>query len=189
MNEVIDKMVAFDCKTGEDYITIAVKEGCFICGRVVSPEELANHEEACLARWQVENDKLAPHLRHPLPTRPGGEEEGETRADSPQSEEAPVHHHPTTPTLAQSPRKQLSPPTLSVTTLSSSCTLSTPTMAQSPRKRLSVCWLCGREFGSASIRIHEPRCLKRWRLENEQLPPERRRPSRRSRLSSLHQVP
>ena len=33
-----------------------------------------------------------------------------------------------------------------------------------------VCYICGRKYGTASIIIHEPQCLKKWRLENNQLP-------------------
>ena len=33
-----------------------------------------------------------------------------------------------------------------------------------------ICYICGREFGTRSISIHEPQCLKKWDLENEQLP-------------------
>ncbi|XP_069818763.1 zinc finger protein 475 isoform X4 [Dendropsophus ebraccatus] len=33
-----------------------------------------------------------------------------------------------------------------------------------------VCYICGREFGSKSIGIHEPQCLKKWHLENDRLP-------------------
>lgn len=44
------------------------------------------------------------------------------------------------------------------------------------RHGLVVCYICGREFGSKSIGIHEPQCLKKWQSENENLPPEQRRP-------------
>lgn len=39
------------------------------------------------------------------------------------------------------------------------------------------CYLCGRLFGVASIYIHEPQCLKKWRAENDKLPIEKRRPT------------
>ena len=39
-----------------------------------------------------------------------------------------------------------------------------------------VCYICGREFGSKSISIHEPQCLEKWKNENNKLPKERRRP-------------
>ena len=38
-----------------------------------------------------------------------------------------------------------------------------------------ICYLCGREFGSHSIEIHEPKCLEKWKRENEKLPPRLRR--------------
>ena len=39
-----------------------------------------------------------------------------------------------------------------------------------------VCYICGREFGSKSISIHEPQCLEKWHVENARLPPHQRRP-------------
>ncbi|KFZ55946.1 Zinc finger protein 474, partial [Antrostomus carolinensis] len=43
------------------------------------------------------------------------------------------------------------------------------------RPRFSVCYICGREFGSQSISIHEPKCLEKWHIENNQLPRHLRR--------------
>ncbi|CAI4225465.1 unnamed protein product [Auanema sp. JU1783] len=37
------------------------------------------------------------------------------------------------------------------------------------------CYICGRQFGSKSISIHEPQCLQKWQLENEKLPKSKRR--------------
>ncbi|NXK54884.1 ZN474 protein, partial [Chauna torquata] len=39
-----------------------------------------------------------------------------------------------------------------------------------------ICYLCGREYGTKSISIHEPQCLKKWHQENEMLPKHLRRP-------------
>ncbi len=39
-----------------------------------------------------------------------------------------------------------------------------------------VCYVCGREFGSMSIAIHEPQCLKKWHTENRILPFSQRKP-------------
>jgi hypothetical protein len=44
------------------------------------------------------------------------------------------------------------------------------------RPRTVVCYLCGREFGSKSISIHEPQCLQKWHIENDKLPLHQRRP-------------
>uniref|UniRef100_A0A8D2NR85 C2HC/C3H-type domain-containing protein n=1 Tax=Zosterops lateralis melanops TaxID=1220523 RepID=A0A8D2NR85_ZOSLA len=55
-------------------------------------------------------------------------------------------------------------------------------MSQAPFARkpvFKVCYICGREFGSHSIAIHEPKCLEKWRIENNQLPKRLRRPEPR----------
>lgn len=39
-----------------------------------------------------------------------------------------------------------------------------------------VCYICGREFGTKSISIHEPQCIKKWHIENDKLPKKQRRP-------------
>uniref|UniRef100_A0A0L8I0X5 C2HC/C3H-type domain-containing protein n=1 Tax=Octopus bimaculoides TaxID=37653 RepID=A0A0L8I0X5_OCTBM len=44
------------------------------------------------------------------------------------------------------------------------------------RPRTVICYICGREFGTQSIDIHEPQCLKKWKLQNSQLPKKERRP-------------
>ncbi|MBV96644.1 zinc finger domain-containing protein, partial [Eschrichtius robustus] len=44
------------------------------------------------------------------------------------------------------------------------------------RPGFQVCYICGREFGSQSLGIHEPQCLEKWRTENSKLPKHLRRP-------------
>uniref|UniRef100_A0A914XEZ1 Zinc finger protein 474 n=1 Tax=Plectus sambesii TaxID=2011161 RepID=A0A914XEZ1_9BILA len=39
------------------------------------------------------------------------------------------------------------------------------------------CYICGRQFGSRSIGIHQPQCLKKWEAENDKLPKHLRRPA------------
>jgi len=43
------------------------------------------------------------------------------------------------------------------------------------RKELPFCYICGRQFTKASLPIHEPQCLKKWEIANEQLAPEFRK--------------
>ncbi|KAF5269813.1 hypothetical protein FQR65_LT05859 [Abscondita terminalis] len=38
-----------------------------------------------------------------------------------------------------------------------------------------MCYVCGREFGTASLPLHEPKCLEKWHRENAILPPSQRR--------------
>lgn len=42
-----------------------------------------------------------------------------------------------------------------------------------------VCYICGREFGTMSISIHEPQCLRKWKLQNDNLPTSLQRPEPR----------
>ena len=44
------------------------------------------------------------------------------------------------------------------------------------RPRTIICYICGREYGSKSISIHEPQCLKKWHIENNKLPIRERKP-------------
>lgn len=39
-----------------------------------------------------------------------------------------------------------------------------------------VCYICGREFGTKSISIHEPQCLEKWKIQNAKLPKSQQRP-------------
>lgn len=43
------------------------------------------------------------------------------------------------------------------------------------RPSMFPCYLCGRLFSPNSIYIHEPQCLKKWKMENEKLPISKRR--------------
>jgi len=47
---------------------------------------------------------------------------------------------------------------------------------QTRKPQLMVCYICGREFGSKSISIHEPQCLQKWNNENSKLPKHQQRP-------------
>ena len=39
-----------------------------------------------------------------------------------------------------------------------------------------ICYICGREYGTKSIAIHEPQCLKKFEMENRKLPISRQKP-------------
>ena len=53
-----------------------------------------------------------------------------------------------------------------------------------------ICYLCGRRYGTKSISIHEPNCLKKWHLENNKLPKKLRRkpPVRPSAYDSISSI-
>ena len=43
-------------------------------------------------------------------------------------------------------------------------------MGGGSRPSLPICYICGRQFGSQSLPIHEKACLKKWEQEQEKLP-------------------
>lgn len=53
------------------------------------------------------------------------------------------------------------------------------------RPRTVVCYICGREYGTKSISIHEPQCLKKWHNENNLLPKELRRQEPKKKKQKL----
>ena len=44
------------------------------------------------------------------------------------------------------------------------------TMGGGSRPLLPVCYICGRQFGTQSLAIHEKACLKKWQQEQDKLP-------------------
>ncbi len=62
------------------------------------------------------------------------------------------------------------------------------------RPKALMCYICGREFGTASLEIHIPQCRKKWELVQAQLPPNERRkcpepPKMMSEMPDLGDMP
>ena len=51
-----------------------------------------------------------------------------------------------------------------------------------------VCYICGREYGTKSIVIHEPQCLKKFETENRKLPINKRKPLPKKRSEERAKV-
>ena len=51
-----------------------------------------------------------------------------------------------------------------------------PGVRQSRAPKFVFCYICGRQFTDASLPIHEPQCLQKWEVQNDQLPKSERRP-------------
>ncbi|KAM4870309.1 zinc finger protein 474-like isoform 2-T2 [Urocitellus parryii] len=165
---------------------------CYICGREFGSQSLAIHEPQCLEKWRIENSKLPKHLRRPEPSKPqplsgSGSysltAENEAAFQSAQAQLLPcefcgrtflpdrllVHQRSCKP-KGEGPR---------VPNPNNSDDLLSPKKASSgipARPRTLICYICGREFGTLSLPIHEPKCLKKWKAENDRLPKELRRP-------------
>ncbi|KAI4466973.1 MFS transporter [Holotrichia oblita] len=66
-------------------------------------------------------------------------------------------------------------------------TIETPPVPSS-KPRSVPCSVCGRLFGTKSIKFHEPQCLKKWHLQNDHLPPNEREPMYRDTVKESPQI-
>ncbi|XP_030744844.1 zinc finger protein 474-like [Echinops telfairi] len=160
---------------------------CYLCGREFGSQSLAIHEPQCLEKWRLENSKLPKHLRRPEPSKPqllSGSDSANLQAaneaafQSAQAQLLPcevcgrtflpdrllVHQRSCKP-KGEGPRAP---------NPNSSDGLTSPKKTRRPRTL--VCYICGREFGTLSLPIHEPKCLEKWKTENDRLPREFRKP-------------
>ena len=49
-------------------------------------------------------------------------------------------------------------------------------MAYNKRPKAISCYICGQQYGTASIDIHTPQCIKKWEKVEAQKPANERRP-------------
>lgn len=167
---------------------------CYICGREFGSQSLAIHEPQCLEKWRIENSKLPKHLRRPEPSKPqpigsvGSDSfnlqaANEEAFQSAQAQLLPcencgrtflpdrllVHQRSCKP-------KGENPGTPNMDSSNVSTGLKKASSGIPARPRTLICYICGREFGTLSLPIHEPKCLEKWKIENDRLPRELRRP-------------
>ncbi|XP_070598964.1 zinc finger protein 475 [Erythrolamprus reginae] len=156
---------------------------CYICGREFGSQSLPIHEPKCLEKWNIENDKLPKRLRRAPPVKPqslSGKSssiavQNEAAARSFQTQLHPCPNCgrtflPDRLLVHQKSCKKKSNPGSSNSGPSSSD--KSPMIRRPPTV---ICYICGREYGTHSIGIHEPQCLKKWHIENNQLPKHLRR--------------
>ncbi|XP_012519739.1 PREDICTED: zinc finger protein 474 [Propithecus coquereli] len=165
---------------------------CYICGREFGSQSLAIHEPQCLEKWRIENSKLPKHLRRPEPSKPqplSGSGSSSLQAAneaaflSAQAQLLPcdscsrtflpdrllVHQRSCKP-RGEDPRAP------NPNRSDGLAGLKKVPSGISARPRTLICYICGREFGTLSLPIHEPKCLEKWKIENDRLPRELRRP-------------
>ncbi|XP_013411495.1 zinc finger protein 474 [Lingula anatina] len=173
---------------------------CYVCGREFGSKSLPIHEPQCLEKWKRENAKLPNNQKKQLPQKPQAGSAGATREEmndaaykSAQSnlvpcencgrtfqpDRLPVHQRACRPkTGSRTPvhmkTAKLGPVTSRGSTQNSERPKSKPPAMRRPPT--VICYICGREYGSKSISIHEPQCLQKWHMENNQLPKHLRRP-------------
>ncbi|XP_049505033.1 zinc finger protein 474 isoform X1 [Panthera uncia] len=171
---------------------------CYICGREFGTLSLPIHEPKCLEKWQIQNDRLPRELRRPLPRKPQPLPTGQSNQEEPsQAQLVPCANCGRTfapdrlLVHQRSCRVQPSAPKIQNLTLGrkgglkestnskQQRNMAVPTVTDKPamirRPPTIICYICGREYGTKSIAIHEPQCLKKWHNENNLLPKELRR--------------
>ncbi|KAK3097511.1 hypothetical protein FSP39_010343 [Pinctada imbricata] len=177
---------------------------CYICGQKFGSKSISIHEPQCLEKWKIENAKLPKGQRRKEPVKPtvvssSGRYDvdamNEAAWQSAQSQLIPcdgcgrtfapdrlaVHQRSCKGTggpkgkgasaAAAGPtgpaRTQGTPPG----------STTKPKKEAAPAKpNFVLCYICGRKYGSASIAVHEPQCLEKWKIENDSLPKSQRRP-------------
>ncbi|EHA97449.1 Zinc finger protein 474 [Heterocephalus glaber] len=165
---------------------------CYICGREFGSQSLAIHEPQCLEKWHIENSKLPKHQRRPEPSKPqpisgsGGyslQAANEAAFRNSQVQLLPCKSCDCTfltdRLLVQqrSCKPKGEGPRMTKPKSSDSLTGFKKASSGIPaRPRTLICYICGREFGTLSLPIHEPKCLEKWKMENDRLPREHRQP-------------
>ncbi|KAG5309629.1 ZN474 protein, partial [Acromyrmex insinuator] len=146
---------------------------CAKCGRTFLPERLPVHERSCKATPK-NNERLATPVngRNAPPTVPCSICGRRFGTRSIKIHEPQCNRR----WQAQNDVSQQEDPALyrqkSVNSGQGSSQSMYPNLSQ---KKTVTCYICGRDFGSSSIAIHEPQCLKKWHAENDKLSPARRR--------------
>ncbi|XP_056021207.1 zinc finger protein 474-like isoform X2 [Ostrea edulis] len=171
---------------------------CYICGRKFGSKSVAIHEPQCLEKWKAENSRLPKEQRRPVPKKPEVLQSG-GNYDIDAMNEAAWQSSQAQLIPCDGCGRTFAPDRLAVhqrgckgagkgtgkpggenpgtTSFGSSGPANTSGKGD-PKggARTVVCYICGREFGTKSISIHEPQCLEKWKNENNKLPKERRRP-------------
>lgn len=145
---------------------------CYICGREFGTASFPIHEPRCMQKWERENNSLPASQRRPTPQRPGvsiDHSDWNTAAwEESQAQLIPclkcrrtflperllVHQR-----NCNAPIKNAEPDKIERPVPVKSA--STPRMGPP----MIVCQSCGKSFGSKSIKIHEPQCIKRMQAE------------------------
>ncbi|XP_076336933.1 uncharacterized protein LOC143239596 [Tachypleus tridentatus] len=165
---------------------------CYICGREFGTKSLAIHEPQCLEKWKRENDALPSDQKRSVPRKPHNsealtrDEYNEASWKIFQSQLAPCPECGRTffPDRLPIHQRACKGKNDNGGSKSNSFSVSeTSDKDESPsvkklvprRCPLMTCYICGRQFGTKSISLHEPQCLRKWKLENDKHPFEQQR--------------
>nr|XP_012233519.1 PREDICTED: uncharacterized protein LOC105678608 isoform X3 [Linepithema humile] len=153
---------------------------CAKCGRTFLPERLPIHERSCKATPKINNEVKHERLSTPLvnarnmpptvPCRVCGRNFGtrSIKIHEPQCNRRWQMQN----NSASAQKDQSASYRRNSANDQESSSSTFPDLSQ---KKTVTCYICGRDFGTSSIAIHEPQCLKKWHAENDKLSPARRR--------------
>ena len=155
---------------------------CKNCGRTFNPDRLEIHQRSCTSSNPSKSSRNPVEVQDEVSTtqvqgRPGTGKIDNPKVLKPAMIDVGANPEPSSNRGAK---------------LSGGSRAKTPARNGRPKSRLSekntnnngpkrrpnlvFCYICGREFTTASLPIHEPQCLQKWRIENSKLPKNMRRP-------------
>lgn len=157
---------------------------CHICGREYGSSSISIHQQQCFKK-HIEKSQPSPLLHSKSSQNHitnNTTRQGETRTTKLNNT------HSATTRKAEIPKPINKP--ASAQAKAEGCgnvSINFPGSQQKVKQKVStekvfrkppsvVCYICGREYGTKSIGIHEPQCLKKWHAENDKLPLSKRRP-------------
>ncbi|KAK2945857.1 putative Zinc finger protein [Blattamonas nauphoetae] len=108
-------------------------------------------------------DRLPIHLKSCKPGKVLTPLKGKTGSGTPANSDDSSSYPPSSP-VGASPRGSTAPKQKAAT------------KAPGGRPRTLVCYICGREFGTSSLEIHQKQCKEKFLREQERLPPGERKP-------------
>lgn len=150
---------------------------CNNCGRTFNPDRLEVHQRSCkpgnpLKPLANRNSNDVERQR----TQTLGQQKGENRGNQIDVTMRPVASMNRGATPSDSGSDSLSANKRPPSDGNQGPVAKTVRGPNGPRRpQLVVCYICGREFTGASLPIHEPQCLEKWKIENDKLPREQRR--------------
>ncbi|XP_044265542.1 uncharacterized protein LOC123011902 [Tribolium madens] len=151
---------------------------CYICGREFGTASLPLHEPKCLQKWERENASLPTHMQRKPPVKPDPtltpEEWNQYAWEASQATLTPC---PKCGRTFYPDRLIVHQRSCKIVQDNSKSSVDKSIPPSSPMGPPSVeCYICGKMFGTHSIKIHEKQCLKKWHVENDSLPADIRAP-------------
>ncbi|XP_076638414.1 cactin, spliceosome C complex subunit [Colletes latitarsis] len=150
---------------------------CYICGREFGTASFPIHEPKCMQKWERENNSLPANQRRPTPQRPDSAiDRSKWNAaawEESQAQLVPCSKCGRTFLPERLPIHQKSckaPPKNPDTERSENSVPEKPASTSRSGPPTIACQSCGRNFGTKSIKIHEPQCIKRSQIENDRQP-------------------